>query len=333
MLIFGIMLSFLSGILNQNSFWFLHFIISLDFFFYGVLFCSFTLKPIHIKVLKQLLLFYFIYNCAQQVLVPLGVVTVETNYNYGDYGGIVRIGTSIGSSIASGYFILIMSGILIYLYKDNKIMKNIVKIIAGVAILLTLSRGPIISFVLVMIIDLVSRVSFKSLTAIGLVVCGIYFLNLESNVMNIIKNRFLSEDVTSGRDTRWDKTIDVYKSNSVLIGAGNNLVPIQRSALSGVAPVVGKTTSPHNFYLSFLVETGALGLFNILVLMSFLFIYSYKLRNTEMYPKFTFLVLFLTLVNLEIILRDGLFAFLFWLFFFILDFEVRKNIANYNSNY
>ncbi|WP_297092252.1 O-antigen ligase family protein [uncultured Draconibacterium sp.] len=330
LLTIGVFLSFLSGLGNQNNNWFSHFLISLDFFFYGLLFCSFTIKTEHIRVLKIILLFYFTYICIQQVLVPLGIINIETAHRLRDQGGIYRIGSTIGSSIGSGYFLLILSGILVYLYNSHELIKNGIKLLTAIAILLTLSRGPILSFLIVIFIDnrrylVNSLCSPKSILLVFFLIAFITYLNKNYYVLDILTYRFQAEDVTSGRDDRWSHTFDIYKNNSILLGAGNNLIPLQRAKLSELEPIKTKASSPHNFYLSFIVEIGAFGLLLVLMLMAFLFLTVLKNKRIETYPKYVFLITFITLANLEVILRDGIIVFVFWLLFFLLDYESGKS--------
>jgi len=325
LLSFGVFTSFISALGNNNPNWISNFFISLDFYFYGILFCLIKLKVNHLKIIRYVVLFYFFYVAAQQFLVPTGLIQIETSTSLKDAGGIYRIGTSIGSPIATGYFILMMSGILLLLFK-NKTLKKTILITTFLVTLLTLSRGPILSFVLVIFIVYIKKVktlflSLKFYFFIFLLLFGLNSLNKKFSVLDIIELRFAAENVTSNRDSKWTETLDIYKKNSIALGAGNNLVPLQRALLSKAKAVEGKTSSPHNFFLSYLVETGLIGLVCILALMMYLFYQIFKTKNVDTYSKYTFLILFVTLINLELNLRNGVISFIFWFLFFLIKYN------------
>lgn len=321
----GVIVSFISAIGNNNPNWISNFFVSLDFYFYGFLFYLIKLKENHLKIIRYVLLFYFCYVAAQQLLVPTGLIQIETSHSLKDAGGIYRIGTSIGSPIATGYYTLIMSGILLLLFK-NKILIRTILITTFIVTLFTLSRGPILTFLLVILITNINKVkklffSFKFYFFILLLFLGLNSLNQKYNVLKIIELRFNAENVTSNRDSKWTETFDIYKKNSIAFGGGNNLVPLQRALLSKAKPVKGKSSSPHNFYLSYLVEIGLIGLVCVVALMMYLFYQIIKTKNVDTYSKYTFLILFVTLVNLELNLRNGVISFIFWFLFFLIKYN------------
>jgi O-antigen ligase len=337
-LLFGIFISFLSSFANNNPNWFINFLVSLDFYVYGIVMCLIRFNEVSFKYLKYLFLAYFLFIIFQQITVPTGIITIQTSNELKSAGGIYRVGTSIGSPIASGYFIFMMSGILFSLFPTHTKIKNLVMMLGLLGCIFTLSRGPILSFLILLFLYNIKFIRSNLLTFRTFIISALFLtllnqINSNYNVIDIIQNRVGSENITSSRNIKWFETIEIFNENSFFFGAGSNIVPMQRSLLSNVELNKNLASSPHNFYLSFLVENGFFGLLLIIILMIKLFFSTLSLKNVNRLSKLTYLILFFTLTNLELSLRNGVTSFLFWfLFFYLINLDFKNSLSNLYEN-
>jgi O-antigen ligase len=202
----------------------------------------------------------------------------------------------------------------------------------------TLSRGPILSFLILLFLYNIKFIRSNLLTFRTFIISALFLtllnqINSNYNVIDIIQNRVGSENITSSRNIKWFETIEIFNENSFFFGAGSNIVPMQRSLLSNVELNKNLASSPHNFYLSFLVENGFFGLLLIIILMIKLFFSTLSLKNVNRLSKLTYLILFFTLTNLELSLRNGVTSFLFWfLFFYLINLDFKNSLSNLYEN-
>lgn len=331
-LLLGLFVSFISCLINGRSEWFLRFLIGADFYIFGLLFMVINLNYNHLKIIKPIVLISFYLICAQQILISLGFIQIEANGT--EFDQIIRFGTTAGSSIQTAYLLLIIIAILILLYHNKYILFSI-HLLGGVSILLSLSRGPIFS--LFIVISLFLIVNLKKLKVIIIIIITLsislvlFFAEQQIGFLSIIEQRVEVEDVTSGRNTRWETTLNVFSNSSFLFGAGNAITPSERGKRSEFNIEKELANSPHNVYLSYLVENGILG-FCIFIWLIILLVKSViKKRTIFSYSLLIFLILPITYMNTEIILRNGLNAFFFWFLFYLLKYEKKTACFHYSK--
>ena len=318
LILLGLLISFLSCWVNGYDNWFSRFLIGIDFYFYGLLLSvvDFNQKQLQVIRYPLLLLFYFI--CAQMILISTGVVNSDRGGV--DMDGLVRFGSTAGSSIQSGFLIFILMALLVLLFTKRSIFIGIYAM--GVyAIAFSLSRGPILSVLFVAgLYALIHLKKYRKQIFLFVIITGVSLFVLEKryHFLTIMDERNSTEDVTSGRNERWMKTVDIYRQSSFLFGAGSAITPSERMSKSEVTTSVDLLSSPHNIYLSFLVENGLLGIFNLIMLLTVLIKMLIKSKIHLSYPFLTFLSIPLIMMNTEIILRNGVVAFFFWFLFYLL---------------
>lgn len=324
LILLGLFISFISCFVNGYDNWFLRFLIGADFYFYGLLLSVVNFKWEQIRIIRAILLMLFYFVCTQMILISTGLVNMDKGV---DMEGLIRFGSTAGSSIQSAFLIFILMAILTFLFKKRSILLFSINAIGTLAIMFSLSRGSILSLVFVFVVY--GIIHFKKskkeiILFMIIMVCSLFVLEKQFRFVSIMEERNVMENITSGRNERWKKTFDVYKQSFLLFGAGNAITPSERSFKSVFESERNLTNSPHNVYLSFLVENGILGIVNFIVLLLVLFRNLLKKKVKLSYHFLFFLSLPLIMMNTEIILRNGIVAFFFWFLFFLLRSTTTK---------
>ena len=324
LILLGLFISFISCFVNEHDDWFLRFCIGADFYIYGLLFAIIDFNWNQLRVIRVFLLLLFYFVCFQIILIATGILNLEKGT---EMGVLVRFGSTAGSSIQSAFLIYILMAILALLFKKRFILISIC-VLGVLAIAFSLSRGPILSLMFAFglyVIFYFKKYRKKIIFFVLIIGCFLFVLEERYGFLSIMEERNASEDVTSGRDERWIKTADIYSQSSFLFGAGNAITPSERLSKSEMTIDPNISSSPHNVYLSFLVENGILGMLNFIVLIIVLVRILIKKKIKPSYSFFVFLSLPLIMMNAEIILRNGVVAFFFWLLFYLLQYTTKNS--------
>lgn len=317
----GILISLLSCYSNNYNNWYSRFLVGMDFYICGLLFSLIRFKEKYVRIIKPILLLTFFFVAFQQILVSLGFVHVDSG-NVESTGAagesIIRYGTTIGSVNQTGYLLLILMGIFVKILNNKYLILGVI-VIGSLSILLTLSRGPILSLAIVIVSYLFINFKNKK-TKIGILLLCVFIILLENQfgVLTSIMERNNTPDITSGRDYRWERTLKIYENSSFFLGAGNAITPSEKQLMSEIPVEKEISSSPHNIYLSYLVENGIFGLIIFLSLIIYLLFSLYKKKPKIDFSLLIFTILPITLMNTEIILRNSIVAFFFWFLYTIL---------------
>lgn len=317
----GLLISFLSCLANGYNNWFSRFLVGSDFYVCGLLFSLITIEDKHFRLIRPVLFFAFCFIALQQIFVSLGFVRVDSGNvisNEMSADTIIRYGTSVGSVNQTGYLLFILMGILLKILR-NKYYVVLVIILGALSIFLTLSRGPILSLSVIAVIYLLLNIKDKRVQ-VGVLILYSVFVIAENRigVISAIAERNETTDITSGREDRWGKSIDIYRKSSFFWGAGNGITPSEKGLMSEISTEREIRCSPHNVYLSYLVENGIFGLILFVSLVIYLLLTIYKKKPKIDYTLLTFVILPVTLMNTEIILRNSIIAFFFWLLYVLI---------------
>ena len=145
----------ISGIINNNRHGFQHFLISLDFIFYGVLWMSIRKDFLCLKTIRILLLLLFVFLALQQIILAVGfTVYIEQKSYLNNLGDVYRTGTTAGSAISTGYILIFLMGILNVFYPETSRIKLYIKALCFVAVVFTFSRGPILTYIATLLFSL-----------------------------------------------------------------------------------------------------------------------------------------------------------------------------------
>jgi O-antigen ligase len=324
----GLIISFLSCLGNQYHNWLLRFFIGIDFYWTGFLFCFIDFSKQQIKIIGLFLLACFLFLCTQNILISTGVVHISDIAV--DYGGIIKFGTTAGSANQTGYVLLLLLAILLLIIKNRMFL--IIVIIAGsISICFTLARGPILS--LLAVSCAYGLLKFKKqrgkiLFSVLFLLLFIFLLEKRYNFVSIMQQRNEVEDITSGRGERWEKTWEIYRHSSAVFGAGNGITPSSRAIYSDFEREPELVCSPHNVYLSFLVENGIFGIIVLVILLIVMSSNIIKRKGIKNYSSLIFLSCPLIMMNTEIVLRNGQVAFLFWFLYRLLVKQEDKKVIN-----
>lgn len=127
-----------------------NFIGGTDFFVCFIILGFFPISFEQLMVVRKLLLITFLLICAQVILFSSGILSYSganaSTDDLQEIGSLIRFKTSAGSAIKSGFILLILCALLYNLYYQQKYLRSGILLLALVAIAMTLSRGPLIVF-------------------------------------------------------------------------------------------------------------------------------------------------------------------------------------------
>lgn len=301
--VIGLFYLFINCLINDIPTLYHNFIGGTDFFICFIILGFFPISFEQLMVVRKLLLITFLLVCAQVILFSSGILSYSgangSTDDLQEIGSLIRFKTSAGSAIKTGFILLILSSLLHSLYYQQKYFRSGILLLALVAIAMTLSRGPLIVF-LVFFIYITRKIitSFfkgKFLRHFPLYIIGGFLivlamikldsaLGISRSFMARIDGNAISNDVTSGRDIRYQYALDIIKDN-LLFGAGSgNTKPYERT---GSIEITSKSydkyhLSPHNSYLLFLADYGLIGflIFVLIFIQVFKVAFKYKKLNS-----------------------------------------------------
>lgn len=190
--------------------------------------------------------------------------------------------------------------------KDKKLLLAIAVILMGISIVLTGSRGGMLSFLGVIVFVIMTGIQRKvdardveahaasdkwrkrvagiaAVSALVLVILGtVFFLGGGDSVFRGVGLQNASDDVTSGRSRFWNVAAQVFLDNPV-IGAGLDSFGV---AFTRYDPSNGslRVEQAHNDYLQILSDAGILGFACVAIFIFFLFRQGLSLISNETDP-------------------------------------------------
>lgn len=257
----------------------------LTFIYLPLIFLLFPLDWENAQKTKYLLCFSLVFISLQIMIYGLGILSYtsatgdDLTANEYDIGGVFRVSTTVGASTGTG-LIIAMLGILIAGFYE---LKNYAKIsllmIATIALLFSLSRGPLLlwgGFLAVYVLRLFRTVSIGKKIFIGLFIIGCYYTLDHYGVFEPLRERMefksgaSSTDMSSGRGEFNKEAIDIFL-NYEMTGVGPGRVFPEKQLQEMFKNKY--TVRMHNTYLVYLSELGIIGgglvlLFYLIVILS-----------------------------------------------------------------
>ena len=311
------------------------FVISSNFYFFGIFFLILNIKPDELLTVKYLVLSVFIFISLQVLLFSSGLYHLDTGTQT-VVGNFIRRGTSAGPATFTGHILIILVALLYTFFKSD-FCKYLLIAVSFVVIFYTGTRssfyGLIFSILIFMIIS-----NFLSKKNIVLFVLFIIFFVLSDYYLNILKGieaRNIEAEqfggLFSGRIERFYDAYNLFYSNikNILIGYGGAASPYYDPQFLGISPVI----SPHNQYLSILAENGLIGF--IIYLMLTIKMVANIIRAKSLQGALL-LSVFVFTFNSEVIGRTYVFSILFWILYFSVIYkncEVGMHSTNSDSIY
>lgn len=307
------------------------FILSIQFFFPFAFLTSIKLDKEKISILKIFALIAFLFICFQVIMASLGIMrfnSIETSDRMGEYA---RVGTTAGVATFTGPILLLLFAILILLFKSTKV-KILLYFILIISIFLTGTRSALLIVIIATALELILALSLRyKLLSIIFVIIFFPLADEQFGIIRTIESRnqramdYSKGDITSGREERWEAVFNIIKANPEVLftGVGGANTPYfnryKETAISIIA-------SPHNVFLSVVLEHGIFGL--LLFLLILFFMIKKVLLKIDMSSIIFVLVILLTF-NTEVIPRSALFASLFFMLYFLICYKNEKQQHNY----
>lgn len=272
-----------------------------------------------VAILRDFTMITFWFICFQVILASLGIMrfnSVDTTA-IGEYQ---RVATTAGPATFTASVLLGLYAILNLIVKSYK-MRIVLVLLLFVSVFLTGTRSALLIVVTAGFFHILLAFKFKYQLLITLtLIVSFPFLNQRFKILETIEARnqnavdYSKGDITSGREERWLVVIDKIKANPeiLLTGIGGANTPyfnrFKDTEISTVA-------SPHNAYLSFLLEHGVIGLMLFMLILYRLIRHIWPFYNISM---FIFLLIIVVNFNTELIVRGASFASVFFMLYFIL---------------
>jgi O-antigen ligase len=302
-------------------------VISSNFYFFGIFFSILRLKNSDFTIVKYMIIIASIFLSLQIILISFGFITIDTGIQY-EAGNYVRRGTTAGPATFTGHILIFLVALICFSIKSDY-RKLLFVAISFFVIFLTGTRGAMlaIAFSIILFLWKSKILNKKNSFQIIISVALLFVLGSYLNVANTIIARNneaerIEGGVFSGRSDRVSDSIDFFLKNwkTSFLGVGGAECPYYDFQLSEVQPKL----SPHNIYISFLVENGIMGFLLLLILVCILF---KKLLKTNSVQASLLISVLLFSFNTEVVLRNSVSSVLFWtLYFFIINNYSSKNI-------
>jgi hypothetical protein len=325
---FGFIVSFLSILFSLFSLldtFTIAFSSAFDLFAPLIILGFFPIYKRQYPILVKFLFLSWFFLCFQVIFYSLGLLLYPGISN-NSYGMINRISTTIGAATGTGVILFMLTAIILHLMgKRINVYKYLVILVVGsVSIFLTMSRGSIIAFVLLLLFIILDSQSISRLKRKNKIIIVVLYLvvlclvEYNSNLWEVIVGRSnettRSEDFTTGRDIRWIDALNTI-SNNAIVGVGLGAYNSGKRVLLIENNAIHQNSSPHNLYLLLLAEVGILGLISFIWFLREIYKYSKINFNSNKILFITFWISIIVINNIEVVNRDMEFSFIFYLIF------------------
>lgn len=314
-------------------------LISMQFFYPYFILKFINIQNKDLKFIKNIVAGTYIIIVIQVLFFSFGIMESHTQVIY-EFGNFIRSGTTAGASTTTGHILLALAIILCSL-TDSDPVRAILLVFNLMIEILTFTRSSIFANALIALYMLIQIKQKKQkyelfiVLLILLIIINNYFGLLSALSSRSIQISMETGDWSSGRIQRISESFVYIKNNCIysLFGFGGAITPYFKELNSNIISYL----SPHNLYISFLVEHGLIttGLFIIL-----LYFLNYGLEQKPARVMFVITYLIFNF-NTELIFRSFEYAFFFWLFIFIqkvaiLDeasaYKIQQNSSNASLN-
>lgn len=319
--ILGFIYLFLNCLVNEIPSLYLNFISGTDFFLSFLLLGLFPITFRQVQKIRGILLFVFIAVSMQIILYSSGILSYSGESTSTEsiqmIGSLIRFRTTAGSSISSAILIFILSSILYATFEDKKKYQAGILLMGLIAVGMSLSRGAVLVYILYLIFILSK--TMKTVLAkhkkyilsysLGLIVIIItaYTVDQKLSISESFLQRleFTSNNVTSGRDIRYDYAWEIINKNFIFGAGSGNTTPYARTGDNSIySPSYSQSKlSPHNSYLLFFADYGICGMiiFFTLFYITLKIAFRYKRWNNL---NLTLVLILVFTMNVEIFLLN-----------------------------
>ncbi|HDR8072373.1 TPA: O-antigen ligase family protein [Bacillus cereus] len=276
-----------------------------------------------------------LFNIGSLLYYIMGMLSVDNDFrgNNIDHFGIVldrNMGRLIGLTNDPNLFAYFNLLFLCYYIMNTKILRNKIGLLLSIStILLTFSRGALITFLLLIVLSVILKESRgKIRLVLGLIaiyavvsLCINQYTGIVLEEMIIERFSTFSEDRGSGRLDLWEQGLQLFKENP-LLGIGSYNFSMYHFFLYGSQMYV------HNTFLEVLSETGILGTFfyALSILLLLFEIIRLLMKNKKTAFLFLTLVGYLSMMfTLSLVLSE---IFIFFLALFFRYYEELQEVNN-----
>ncbi|MCM1139814.1 MAG: O-antigen ligase family protein [Muribaculum sp.] len=287
---------------------------NLSFFWLVIVFIFNPLDKEQIQLTKPLMLFALVFLVLEVLLYSLGILhyttAAHTALQGQDYGGVMRISTTVGAATGTAVIIGLLGAICLTAYRWATMRQQIIIIIlTSFGVFFTMSRGTSLcwaSFVLYFFYTNYFRnytfsKRVKSILILAAGLAAFYYVGGFNPILNRYEHMKASEDATAGRGSKFEKSMRMI-DESAPWGYGIGQVMPEKSIEKDFR--TPHHFAPHNAYTLVWIELGWPGLVMFLLLIIALFSASDYRK-----PLFVYLILYFAInANTESVILDSEFA-------------------------
>lgn len=263
----------------------------------------YLLFPMTIKMIdstKYVVVPTLVIVCVEVILYSLGILTYTQDFGGTSYSGVMRVSTTVGGCTGTGVAIIMLAVLVNEVYKIGKKTKIFLLLLTTIAVLFTVSRGPILiwgGYVVIFIYRQYLRgaklaVKMKFLIYFSIILSTFIYYGLFDPILE--RNDDLSESsyaLGTGREEKNEEGIRLML-NSGGLGIGNGQTNIDKS-LRGLVKE-SNHIGIHNYYITILAELGVFGL------MITIFYFLFLIKNFDFTKTFAYYALLLLIVSFSI---------------------------------
>lgn len=267
--------SFLNGLANEVDGLLLHMIDNQAFIYCALIFLLFPLNKIQAEKTIHILLPTTIILCVEIFVFSLGLAAYSVELSSENFGGIMRISTTIGAATASAYVISCLGVVCISAYQISERLRFLILIMVSITLLMLMSRTALILWVIYVTCYIYkSYLRHSSLKRkIGTIIIALgslyamYSYGTFDAMIERQENSKSSGDLSSGREELIEKSFRIFRSSGGS-GIGVGQTNIDKSLNNIVKP--SHPCGVHNFYIGQLSEEGVVGLIIVIFLLFYL---------------------------------------------------------------
>lgn len=308
----GLLFSIISNTLAENNN-VARFFIAGNFYISGLLFSILHIKKDNLVSFKYFFWSIYFFLGIQVFFTAIGVFQFESGVQY-EISSYIRRGSTAGPATFTGHLFVILAAIMLLIENDSKI-KLLIFLVTFILVFLTGTRSAAFALIISASFFYLSNIKkYYVYKLFGLMVIFI-IANYIFDFIGTLEARNLSayddSDISSGRFERIDDALGIFTKNvfNSIFGIGGAASPYFYQDSTIIKPII----SPHNQFISVLVENGVIGILIFIILIVHII---FKLIKNKSIENILLISIILCTFNTEVIGQSYVFSTLFWIYYY-----------------
>lgn len=252
---------------------------NLSFVWLSLLFLLFPMSKKQLLLTKPFMTIALLLICVEVIIFSLGLMVYTTaagnDLQGQDYGGILRISTTIGAATGTALILGLLSAVVLTVYNWRGRVRLMLMTISTVGIFFTMSRGTSLVWSIFLCyyfytnyIKYSSTKLKRKYTLIAVCCIGLFYLVGGFNpILNRVEHMQDSVDATAGRDSKMDKSLRMVEMSAPWGYGLGQVFPEKAIERTYKPPYL---FAPHNGYALMAIELGYVGIVLFIIFVVFM---------------------------------------------------------------